>query len=75
MQWPDNYLAAEDVPEDIATQKGVALKQDDSVAGYLYIGFDGNPAYPEIKGAWRYDEPYAVVHRIAIGAAFDKWLG
>ena len=24
----------------------------------------------EIKGAWRYDEPYAVVHRIAIGTAF-----
>ena len=38
-------------------------------------GFDGAPAYPEIKGAWWYDEPCAVVHRIAIGAAFDKWLG
>ena len=70
VQWPDNYPDAEDVLEDIATQKGFALKQDDQVAGYLYIGFDGDPAYPEIKGAWRYNEPYVVVHRIAIGAAF-----
>ena len=70
VQWPDNYPDAEDVLEDIAAQNGFALKQDDQVAGYLYIGFDGDPAYPEIKGAWRYDEPYAVVHRIAIGTAF-----
>lgn len=70
VQWPDNYPAAENVLADIREGKGFALKQDGLVAGYLYIGFDGDPAYPAIKGAWRYDAPYAVVHRIAIGGAF-----
>ena len=70
VQWPDNYPAAEDVRKDIAEGKGFALKIGEQVAGYLYIGFDGDPAYPAIKGAWRYDAPYAVVHRIAIGSAF-----
>lgn len=70
VQWPDDYPAAEDLLADIAEGKGFALKADGEVAGYLYIGFDGDPAYPEIKGAWRYDEPYAVVHRIGIGSAF-----
>ena len=43
---------------------------DGVIAAYMYIGFDGDPAYPEIKGAWKHDGPYAVVHRIAIAPEF-----
>ena len=70
IQWPDGYPAAEDLLEDIRSGKGYALTADSQVAGYLYLGFDGDPAYPLIKGAWHHDGPYGVIHRMAIGDGF-----
>lgn len=70
VQWPDGYPDEDTVRADIENGVGYVLKVDGDIAAYLYIGFDGDPAYPDIKGAWRYAEPYAVVHRIAIGEAF-----
>lgn len=47
----------------------------------MCIDFSGEPAYDDIKGAWRRDTPYAVIHRMAFsqkargkgiaGIAFD----
>ena len=70
IQWPDGYPAREDLEADILSGKGYALMAGDVIAGYLYLGFDGDPAYPRIKGAWHYDAPYAVIHRIAIGEGY-----
>lgn len=70
VQWPDGYPRQSDVQEDIETGKGYVVKVDGCIAAYLYIGFDGDPAYPAIKGAWHYPEPYVVVHRLAVGANF-----
>lgn len=70
VQWPDGYPDEESVREDIRTGKGFVLKADNTVAAYLYIGFDGDPAYPAIKGAWHHEEPYAVIHRMAISPTF-----
>ena len=42
----------------------------------MCIDLDGEPAYKDIRGTWRLDEPYAVVHRMAFAAdkqwAYDK---
>ena len=38
--------------------------------GYLCIDFDGEPAYNRLQGKWLLDEPYVVVHRMAIGDAY-----
>lgn len=70
VQWPDGYPDEESIREDIRTGKGYVLKADGKNAAYLYIGFDGDPAYPAIKGAWHHEEPYAVIHRMAISPAF-----
>lgn len=70
LQWPDGYPDQASVEQDIRQGKGCALRVDGQLAGYLYIGFDGDPAYPQIKGAWRYDRPYAVIHRIALAPGF-----
>lgn len=70
VQWPDGYPDRGTVEEDVKNSVGYLLKIDGKPAAYMYIGFDGDPAYPEIKGAWHSDEPYAVVHRIAIGSEF-----
>lgn len=70
VQWPDGYPDEASVRCDIRDGLGYVLKVDGVVAAYMYIGFDGDPAYPKIKGAWNYDAPYAVVHRIAIAPEF-----
>lgn len=70
LQWPDGFPATETVRNDILLGNGYVLRQGDTVAAYLYIGFDGDPYYPAIAGAWLNDAPYAVIHRIAIGSAF-----
>ena len=70
VQWPDGYPPQADVAEDIRIGNGYVVKVDGCIAAYLYIGFDGDPAYPAIKGAWHHVEPYAVIHRLAIGTDF-----
>lgn len=69
-QWPDGYPPRSAVAEDVRTGKGYVVKEDGEIACYMYIGLDGDPAYPEIKGAWHSDAPYAVVHRLAMASAF-----
>lgn len=70
IQWPDGYPDEESVRGDLRDGLGYVLKVDGVIAAYMYIGFDGDPSYPAIKGAWKHDGPYAVVHRIAIAPEF-----
>lgn len=70
VQWPDGYPPQSEIERDIQNSQGYLLKADGAIAAYLYIGFQGDPAYPKIRGAWQTDEPYAVIHRVAIGNAF-----
>ena len=67
VQWDDTHPTREAVEEDIRGGNGYAIRVDGELAGYLCLGFDGDPAYPEIRGVWRFDGAYAVVHRMAIG--------
>ncbi|MBE6947158.1 MAG: GNAT family N-acetyltransferase [Ruminococcaceae bacterium] len=70
VQWPDNFPDADVVARDISSGFGFVLKADGIIAAYCYLGLEGDPSYPEIKGAWRYDEPYVVLHRVAISPEF-----
>ncbi len=70
VQWPDDYPNADSVFEDIKAGNAHVLKVDGEPAGYLYISFDGDPAYNVIKGAWRTQEPYAVIHRVAFDGKY-----
>ena len=80
-QWTESYPNCDTIREDIESRKGYVIKSDGDIAGYLCIDFSGEPAYDDIKGAWRRDTPYAVVHRMAFrqktrgkgmaGIAFD----
>lgn len=70
VQWPDGYPDEESIRNDIRQSNGYVFKVDGVIAAYLYLGFDGDPAYPAIQGAWHHDGPYAVIHRIAIASPF-----
>ena len=70
VQWADGYPDSATVERDLLSGDGRFLCVDGVPAGYFYLGFDGDPSYPLIRGAWHHDGNYAVVHRIAISAAF-----
>ena len=70
VQWTDSFPNPEVIRDDLKKGLGYVIKAGDSIAAYFYLGFDGDPAYPQIDGKWIYDEPYAVIHRIAIATEF-----
>ena len=70
VQWADGYPDSATVEKDLLSGNGRILCVDGVAAGYFYLGFDGDPSYPLIQGAWHYEGDYAVVHRIAIGSAY-----
>lgn len=70
VQWADGYPGRREVEADVAKGKGYVLKVDGHLAAYMYLDFDGDPSYPAIRGAWHTEEPYTVIHRMAIGEAF-----
>lgn len=68
VQWTETYPNQDTILDDIQNRKGYVIRSDGDIAGYMCIDFSGEPAYADIKGKWRSDAPYAVVHRMA----FDK---
>lgn len=70
VQWTENYPNINTVYNDIENEKGYVIKIDGKIAGYMCIDFSGEPAYADIKGAWRTEKNYAVVHRMAFSKEF-----
>lgn len=64
-QWQDGYPAAKDLASDLAHGCGYVLCNP-SVIAYGAVIFDGEPAYDSIDGRWPSEEPYVVVHRLAV---------
>ena len=69
-QWTEEYPNRETIREDIQKGTGYVIKAEGTIAGYLFLDFSGEPAYNDIWGEWRTEEPYAVVHRIAFHQDF-----
>lgn len=65
-QWDETYPLPENIFHDI--QKGYAyvLCNEFTVIAYAAVAFDGEPAYKSIEGKWLSEQPYVVVHRLAI---------
>ena len=70
VQWADGYPDSATVEQDLLAGDGWFFCVDDQPAGYFYLGFTGDDAYPLIRGQWHFEGAYAVVHRIAISGAF-----
>lgn len=65
-QWDETYPAFEHITQDINQGYGHVLCDADRVIAYGAVVFDGEPTYRTIQGAWLSDEPYVVVHRLAV---------
>lgn len=83
-QWgPTNWPPAELIHSDIAAKKSYVCLHEGQIAGVFFYDFGENiePTYEKIEdGAWRGDNTYGVIHRIAgngsvkgIGAFAINW--
>ena len=68
VQWHEGYPGRDLIEHDIENGIGYVFAEEDRLLGYCCILVGEEPAYRDIKGAWKTDLPYAVVHRMAFGA-------
>lgn len=65
-QWQSGYPNEESLLNDISNKNGYVVIDKNVVVAYAAIIFDGEPTYTHIDGRWLTDNPYVVVHRIAV---------
>ena len=65
-QWQDGYPADENIINDIEKEYGYVLCYNNIVIAFAAVIFDGESAYNSIIGKWLSDQPYVVVHRLAV---------
>lgn len=69
-QWQGEYPDRACIEEDILLARGYMLEVDQTAAGYLVIDFDGEPSYESLKGQWKSQKPYGVIHRLTVADAY-----
>ena len=70
-QWTDDYPSLAGIEADIRSGDAyVLVSGGGEVAVYAYVTMKPEPVYAAIAGRWLTAGPYAVVHRLAVGAAF-----
>lgn len=65
-QWQDGYPNEAVIENDINSSNGYVLKHDDKILSYAAVMFQDDPAYNHIDGKWLNNEPYVVIHRLAV---------
>ncbi|MCI7813519.1 MAG: GNAT family N-acetyltransferase [Lachnospiraceae bacterium] len=66
-QWQNGYPNEEIVLGDINRKENYVLEDGGEIAATVMFSFAGEPSYEKIyEGEWKSDQPYAVIHRIAV---------
>lgn len=65
-QWQDGYPNEESLLTDIQAKQGYVFIEKNVVVAYAAIVFTDDPYYKNIDGEWLTNDPYVVVHRIAV---------
>ena len=66
-QWQDGYPTRELILSDILGKQNYIIEYNGVAVATAVISFAGEPTYSVIKGkGWLNENPYAVVHRIAV---------
>ena len=65
-QWGDEYPPSELIRADIEEGSLHVAEEDGEILAVFYYSEREEKCYGEIDGEWLNDEPYAVIHRIAI---------
>ncbi len=67
-QWgPTNWPPRELIEKDIENKKSYVCIEDEEVIGVFFFisGYQVEPTYLDIEGAWKGNDTYGVIHRIA----------
>ena len=65
-QWGDNYPTREMIHQDILNEKCYVNIKNGIIAAVFYFAVEEDPTYGYIEGSWLNEEPYGVIHRIAV---------
>lgn len=65
-QWQNGYPNMDTVIQDIESNRNYVMWDESKIVGTCMLSFDRDPYYEVIEGKWLADEPYVVIHRIAI---------
>ncbi len=66
-QWTDSYPSDKDISEGIPNGTSYVCEDDGEIVATFYFHMGEDPTYRNIYGGkWLNDEPYAVIHRIAV---------
>lgn len=71
-QWQSGYPHMEDIKNDVTNNKGYFLISNNKIISYFCLDFDGERAYDSLKGSWKSNQKYVVVHRIATKTEYRK---
>lgn len=70
-QWQDNYPDQSVIINDIAANEGFIITHNQVIVAYAMISFRKEPSYEIIyDGKWLNNEPYAVLHRMAVSESY-----
>ncbi len=64
-QWPEGYPPEEYLQKDIELARLYVCEEKGNPCGVFMLSAEDDPTYHYIEGAWRNEEPYGVIHRIA----------
>ena len=65
-QWGTAYPPLSQIIRDISEESLYLAEEGDEILAVFYYNECRDRTYDEIEGEWLNDEPYAVIHRIAI---------
>lgn len=65
-QWQTGYPDYNCIYNDIISEKGFFVTDENIIIGYLCIDYDGEQAYEHLDGKWQTSGKYVVVHRMAL---------
>lgn len=66
-QWNGGYPGVVEILSDIAAGCGYVVEDEGEVVAVFYYAPGPDPTYAKIyDGAWKSEEPYAVIHRVAV---------
>lgn len=68
-QWDDSYPTQQHIETDILAGNGYVMAHDGRPVAYGAVVLTGEPAYDVIEGHWLSEQPYAVLHRLAVSEA------
>lgn len=66
-QWGTAYPPEEMIRRDIQNEKCYVSLKEDQIQAVFYFAVESDPTYGYIEGSWLNNEPYGVIHRIAVG--------